>query len=87
MKTGNNNNYGKWSNEQYDALLNQVNTELDVQKRWDLMLQAEELAMNDYANIPVFQKGNTALLNPKVKDLVNQQVGTPFTFKYVYKEG
>lgn len=87
MKTGNNNNYGKWSNEQYDALLNQINTELDVQKRWDLMLQAEELAMNDYANIPVFQKGNTALLNPKVKDLVNQQVGTPFTFKYVYKEG
>ena len=86
MKSDNVNNYGKWVNADYDALMAQISTEANVETRWNLMLQAEEMAMNDYVNIPVFQKGTSALENPSVKGLVFRPVGVPYTFNYVSKE-
>ena len=86
MKSDNVNNYGKWVNADYDALMAQISTEANVETRWNLMLQAEEMAMNDYVNIPVFQKGTSALENPSVKGLVFRPVGVPYTFNYASKE-
>ena len=86
VKSDNVNNYGKWVNADYDALMAQISTEANVETRWNLMLQAEEMAVNDYVNIPVFQKGTSALENPSVKGLVFRPVGVPYTFNYVSKE-
>ena len=55
----------------------------DLTKRWDLMIQAEKVMMEDMAYIPVFEKGAAALKAKNVKGLVVVPVGTPYTFKYV----
>ena len=81
--TGNQNNYGKYSNAKVDSLMKQVQTESDVNKRWDLMTQLEKTALDDLAYIPVFEKGAAALKAKNVKGLVHSAVGVPYTFKYV----
>lgn len=63
----NSNNYGKWANSEYDQLVNQVGVESDVEKRWQEMKNAEKILLDDYAYIPVFEKGAATLQNPKVK--------------------
>ena len=81
--TGNSNNFGKYSNAKVDSLMKQVQTESDVNKRWDLMTQVEKTALDDLAYIPVFEKGAAALKAKNVKGLVHSPVGVPYTFKYV----
>ena len=81
--TGNQNNYGKYSNAKVDSLMNQVQAESDLNKRWDLMTQVEKTALDDLAYIPVFEKGAAALKAKNVKGLVHSAVGVPYTFKYV----
>ena len=86
LSTGNSNNYGKYSNAKYDALMEQVQTESDLTKRWSLMVEAEKVAMEDLADIPVFEKGSAALKAKNVSGLVQVPVGVPYTFKYVKVE-
>ena len=81
--TDNSNNYGKYANAKFDALMEQIQKESDLTKRWDLMIQAEKVMMEDMAYIPVFEKGAAALKAKNVKGLVVVPVGTPYTFKYV----
>ena len=81
--TGNSNNFGKYSNAKVDSLMKQVQTESDVNKRWDLMVQVEKTALDDLAYIPVFEKGAAALKAKNVKGVVHSAVGVPYTFKYV----
>ena len=81
--TDNSNNYGKYANAKFDALMEQIQKESDLTKRWDLMIQAEKVMMEDMAYIPVFEKGVAALKAKNVKGLVVVPVGTPYTFKYV----
>ena len=81
--TGNSNNFGKYSNAKVDSLMKQVQSESDVNKRWDLMTQLEKTALDDLAYIPVFEKGAAALKAKNVKGLVHSAVGVPYTFKYV----
>lgn len=77
------NNYGKYENAEYDALMDQVATETDVNVRWDTMLEAEKVAMEDLCYIPVFEKGTATLQDQKVTGLVQRPVGVPYTFNYV----
>ena len=81
--TDNSNNYGKYANAKFGALMEQIQKESDLTKRWDLMIQAEKVMMEDMAYIPVFEKGAAALKAKNVKGLVVVPVGTPYTFKYV----
>ena len=81
--TGNQNNYGKYTNTKFDALMEQIQKESDLTKRWNLMIQAEKVMMEDMAYIPVFEKGSAALKAKNVSGLVQVPVGTPYTFKYV----
>ena len=80
----NSNNYGKWSNSEYDQLVGQVGVESDVNKRWQEMKDAEKILLDDYAYIPVFEKGVATLQNPKVKNLVIKPCRT-ISFEYVEK--
>ena len=80
----NSNNYGKWSNSEYDQLVGQVEVESYVNKRWQEMKDAEKILLDDYAYIPVFEKGAATLQNPKVKNLVIKPCRT-ISFEYVEK--
>ena len=83
--TNNNNNYGHWSNTEFDSIMEKVNNETDVNARWQLMIDAEKIMMDDLCYIPVFEKGTATLQNTKVKNLVIKPVGVPYTFEYVSK--
>ena len=83
--SNNGNNYGKWSNAEYDALMNKVAVESDAKVRWQEMIDAEKILCEDYCFIPVFEKGTATLQNTKVKGLVIRPVGVPYTFNYVEK--
>ena len=82
--TTNSNNDGKYSNVAYDEILNQITTAADASTRWQLMIQAEKMLMDDYAMVPIFEKGGTALMNTDYEGLVIRVTG-PNVLKYVHK--
>lgn len=81
----NGNNYGKYTNSELDALMDKVSNESDANTRWQEMIDAEKIMMDDLCYIPVFEKGTATLQNTKVKNLVIKPVGVPYTFEYVSK--
>ena len=83
LSSTNSNNYGKWENAQFNSLLKQAQTETDVNKRWNELLEAEKVMMEDMPNIPVVETGTAALQAKNVKGLVHNSVSTPYVFKYV----
>ena len=83
LASSNSNNYGNWENAQYNSLLKQAQNETDVNKRWNELLEAEKVMMDDMPNIPVVQTGTAALQAKNVKGLVHNTVSTPYVFKYV----
>ncbi len=74
-----------WSNTEFDSIMEKVNNETDVNARWQLMIDAEKIMMDDLCYIPVFEKGTATLQNKDVKGLVIRPVGVPYTFQYVSK--
>ena len=85
LKTGNTNNYGKYSNKELDSLLDSINKETDVTKRWNQMVEAEKIICEDYSIIPVFEKGTAVLINQKAEGILVRSFGVPYVFKYVTK--
>ena len=81
----NSSNYGKYTNSELDALMDKVANESDVNTRWQEMIDAEKIMMDDLCYIPVFEKGTATLQNKDVKGLVIRPVGVPYTFQYVSK--
>ena len=81
----NGNNYGKYTNSELDALMDKVANESDANTRWQEMIDAEKIMMDDLCYIPVFEKGTATLQNTKVKNLGIKPVGVPYTFEYVSK--
>ena len=61
------------------GLMNQM-----LNTRWQEMIDAEKILLDDYAYIPVFEKGAATLQNPKVKNLVIKPCRT-ISFEYVEK--
>jgi len=84
FRTGDVHNYGKWSNEAFDKLLEAASNERNPQKRWDYFVDAEKILIEDYSIIPLFQRGATAVMNPNIKGYKNNAVSPEVFFKYVY---
>ena len=76
-------NFGKYPNEAYREKLDEAAAAESLEDRWQLLKEAEKIAMDDVAVAPIFQTGSSDLLNPKVKHLVDNPVGVPFVYKYV----
>lgn len=85
MLTGNSNNYGDYTNKKYDELMDAVAVGTDLEERWQNMLDAEKILMEDYGVVPVFEKGTATLQNTEVSGLLCRPVGVPYTFAYVQK--
>ena len=67
LRTGNANNYGHYSNAEYDRLLERADSELDLARRGALLAQAEQMALNDNAWMPISFGVEGALVRPYVK--------------------
>ncbi len=71
LKSGINYNYGRWSNAEFDGLLEQAETETDMAARAELLRQAEQIAMEDSAAIPIYYYASRNVVSPKVQGFVD----------------
>ncbi|GHV00292.1 peptide ABC transporter substrate-binding protein [Spirochaetia bacterium] len=63
-------NFHTYKDPRYDALIKQALTESDPVKAVTIMQEAEDLAMNDVADIPIYSRSSVFLMAPHVKGYV-----------------
>jgi len=66
LRTGGSNNYGEFSNAEYDALLDQAMVERDVEERGRIMARAERIALDQHAWIPMYFHVTDSMQRPYV---------------------
>lgn len=71
LKSGVDYNYGRWSNAEYDALIDKANATTDMDQRAELLRQAEKIALDDTAAIPIYYYLSRNVVSPKVKGFEN----------------
>ena len=75
-------NTGGYSNERYDELISQAQTETDEARRMELMQEAERLLVEEDAGVaPIFFEGTTRLIETSIKDFVYQPYGGSLTLR------
>ncbi|MEG2733341.1 MAG: peptide ABC transporter substrate-binding protein [Clostridium sp.] len=67
LETGNDNNDGKYSNPEYDALIEKARNTTDKAEHYALLHEAENLALKDSAIIPVVSYNDFWLQSTKLK--------------------
>ena len=65
------NNYGRYSNDEFEALMNQATTEQDLAARAKLLGDAEKIAMDQTAAIPIYWYIAQNVVSPKVTGFVS----------------
>jgi oligopeptide transport system substrate-binding protein len=73
-------NYGKFNNEEYDKLLNESATTYatDNEKRWNTLLDAQKVFMENSPVTPLYQSSEAFLVNDRVEGLVYRALGAPY---------
>ncbi len=87
--TDNANNYGLWSNKEYDALLEKCTTGEFSQKldeRWSAMKQAQRIMMEDAVIFPLYQQANATLIKSNVTGIEFHPVALNRVFKDTIKQ-
>ncbi|HEC2145997.1 TPA: peptide ABC transporter substrate-binding protein [Staphylococcus delphini] len=86
MTTGNASNNTGWSNKEYDQKIKDANGPLlsDVNKRNQILVDAEMILLNEAPIAPIYQKGEAHLTNPQVKNLQYHNIGGDTSLKYAY---
>lgn len=86
--TGNSNNYGLWSNAEYDEIINSAKSgklAVDPEARWEELKRAESIAMEEAVILPVYQKGSAVMIKSNVKNVEFHSVGVSRIYKNVVK--
>lgn len=65
------NNYGRYSNDEFDVLMDKATTELDLAARAKLLGDAEKIAMDESAAIPIYWYIAQNVVSPKVTGFVS----------------
>lgn len=87
--TGNNYNFGKWSNATYDKIIfDTTKGELANKpvERWEKLKEAEKMLMDNAVIAPVYQTGAAMLIKTNVKGIEFHSVGVPTVYKNVVME-
>lgn len=66
LKGGVEMNYGQWTNAAFDKLLTDANADTDMAARAKLLKQAEKVAMDDTAAIPIYFYASRSVVSPKI---------------------
>ena len=83
--TNNSNNYGFWSNAEYDQLIKDCTTGAyitDYDARWDAMYKAETLVLQEAVIAPLYTKANANLITAGVENIQFH----PVALNRVYKD-
>ncbi|WP_283679260.1 peptide ABC transporter substrate-binding protein [Lentilactobacillus sp. Marseille-Q4993] len=85
MSTGNAYNDGQWSNKQYDTLVKNAEGKdaNNVDKRWDDMVKAEKLLVNEEGVVPLYQQVTPQLVKSKVKNIKFYPTAPVWDWSYV----
>ncbi|API88737.1 peptide ABC transporter substrate-binding protein [Marinilactibacillus sp. 15R] len=84
----NGNNKSGYSNEEYDALIESAQSNVDdMEARWQDMLEAEKILMDTAGIAPIYQRSYAVLEKPYVKDIVAHLTGADYSYKWTYIEG
>lgn len=86
--TGSANNYGFWSNADYDAIIESAkkgDLALDLSARWEKLKEAEKIVMEEAVILPVYQKGDAVLIKTGVEGIEFHSVGTNRIYKNAKK--
>lgn len=75
---------GKWSNAEYDALMEEAATTnaTNPSARWKNMLDAEKILMDDMGVVPVYQRASGHLRAEKIQDVVVHGAGASYDYKW-----
>jgi oligopeptide transport system substrate-binding protein len=65
------NNYGRYSNPEFDSLLDQSASQTDLEARAELLGQAEKIAMDEFAAIPLAYYLAANVVKPYIKGFVD----------------
>jgi oligopeptide transport system substrate-binding protein len=76
LASWNENNRGHYRNERYDALIRQALDTAEPRKRMDLMAQAERIAMDEIALLPMYERATIWVHSRRVEGIVRHQIST-----------
>ncbi|PFN01335.1 peptide ABC transporter substrate-binding protein [Bacillus cereus] len=84
--TGNPNNKMSYSNSHYDELIKKAKTDfvLEPEKRWRVLLEAEQVLLEDAAVAPLYHIGSAYVQKDYVKGIEKHQFGGVYTYKNAY---
>ncbi len=80
MYTGIYSSYGSYSNPEYDALLDSLNGETDMDKRLEIYAEAEQMLFDDCAIMPIYYSTKAYFLQNWVKDFRWSSFGASMEF-------
>lgn len=88
MYTGYYDSFGKYSNEKYDALMDSLTGENDMEKRKEIYTEMETILMDeDCALIPIYYSTKQVFLQPWVKNFRTSSFGASQELYITYIEG
>jgi oligopeptide transport system substrate-binding protein len=80
------NNFGRYSNPKYDELNKQARTETDLIKRAALLHEAEKIAGDESAIIPIYTQVTKWVISPKIGGYVDNPVERHFSRYFTKSE-
>lgn len=86
--SGNSNNYGLWSNSEYDAIIEECTTGdlcTDAEGRWERLYDAERLVMEDAVIFPLYTQCNAEMMSSKVTGVEFHPVALNRVYKNAVK--
>ena len=86
--TDTSNNYGLWSNKDYDALIKACSDgSLTYEQRWEKLYEAEKIVMEEAVIAPLFTKSNANMIKSNVTGVEFHPVALNRVYKNAKKEG
>lgn len=86
--TNNNNNYGLWSNKEYDSIIAECTTGklcTDAQGRWNRLFDAEKIVMDEAVIYPLYTQCNAEMMSSKVTGVEFHPVALNRVYKNAVK--
>lgn len=79
-------NRGKYSNPEYDQLIQKSKENADFKERFQDLKKAEEMLIDDAAIIPMYYRTEMAVKKPFIKDWYWSAIGPEYTLKWAHVE-
>lgn len=82
LETTNGNNYGKFSNAEYDKLIKLSRVTPDKEKRYEMLKRAEEIIADEAPVALLFQVKRNYLVNSKLSNYTFLAIGVSYNWNY-----